>query len=51
MDLINGYIAAYYTGFIAQLKHNIPERTIKELKAFMVEKNELSEKSSVIASH
>ena len=46
VNLINGYVAAYVTGLIAQLKHDTPEITIKELKTLLVSERLSTQKTS-----
>ncbi len=49
ISLVNGYFAAYITGLIAQLKHDTPKITIKELRASLESKALFNESISEIA--
>jgi len=49
ISLVNGYFAAYITGLIAKLKHDIPKVTIKELKASLESKPLFKQSISEIA--
>jgi hypothetical protein len=49
VNFINGYLGAYVTGLIAQLKHDSPGITIKELKELLGSVSLVNNKTSEIA--